>query len=375
MTQYNIKEATTSSDIDDFIQVPFSLYRNNPYWVPQLISESRKFFDKTKNPFYLHSEAKLFVARKNGQPVGRIAGIINNRHNKFHNERTGFFGFFDCPDDTGLAREMFSIVTEYIKVAGMDRLRGPANFTSNDEWGFLADSYDKPPVFMMPYNHPYYHKLAQQFGLTKIKDLLAYYLDDSKQIPPKAVRIAELIRKKHNVEVRKIDVSNFKKDLQIVREIYNDAWSKNWGFVPMTEEEIDHTADDFKKILDPDLVLFAFVNGKPAGFSLALPDLNPVFKAMNGKLFPFGLLKFLWHTKIKKSIDGIRFLALGLTQEFQKSGIDNIFYVDTYRNGTAKGYRWSEMSWILEDNIMMNRALLMMGAVPYKRYRIYEKKI
>jgi len=257
----------------------------------------------------------------------------------------------------------------------LDTLRGPANFSSNDDWGFLADGFDKPPVFMMPYNPRYYLNLAEQYGFTKAKDLLAYYMSDKTQIPEKAVRIAELVKRKHNIEVRTIDVSNFDSELQTVREIYNSAWSKNWGFVPMTEEEINHTADDFKKILDPDIVFLAFVDGKPAGFSLALPDLNPVFRAMNGKLFPLGLFKFLWHTKIKKSITGLRFLAMGVVHKYQKRGIDNIFYLDTYRNGTKKGYTWAELSWILEDNMLMNRVLTMIGAVPYKRYRLYDKKI
>ncbi len=323
----------------------------------------------------MHSEAKLFVARKNGKAVGRIAGIINNRHNKEHNEKTGFFGFFDCPNDSGLSRELFDAAAEYVKAAGMDTFRGPANFSSNDDWGFLIDRFDKMPVFMMPYNPPFYNDLAEKYGFAKAKDLLAYYIDDNTPIPQKAIRVAELIKRKHSIEVRTIDLSNFEKELQTVREIYNAAWSKNWGFVPMTEEEIDRVADDFKKILDPNLVFFAFVEGEPAGFSLALPDLNPVFKAMNGRLFPFGLLKFIWHTKIKKSIGGIRLLAMGVVHKFQKRGIDNIFYLDTYMNGVKSGYRWAELSWILEDNVLMNRSLLSIGAVPYKRYRIYDKKI
>jgi hypothetical protein len=375
LNEYSILEVESKADLNHFIEVPFEIYKNNHYWVPQLISESRKFFDKSQNPFFLHSEAKYFIAFKNGKSIARIAGIINNRHNEFHNEKIAFFGFFECPDDSELARALLDKVIEYAKSAGMNKIMGPANFSSNDDWGFLVDGYDKPPALMMPYSLPYYHELMLQNGFGKAKDILAYYIDDSKQIPEKAVRVAELIRKKHNVEVRTIDLNNFDKELQMVREIYNNAWSHNWGFVPMTEEEIDHTADDFKKILDPELVLLAFVNGKPAGFSLALPDLNPVFKAMKGKLFPTGIFKFIWHTKIKKSVKGVRLLAMGLTLEYQRSGIDNIFYIDTYRNGVNKGYRWAELSWILEDNVLMNRALLMIGAVPYKRYRLYEKGI
>jgi hypothetical protein len=375
MANYSITEVKTKSDLDDFIKIPFEIYKSNPYWVPQLISESRKFFDKKANPFFLHSDARFFIARMNGQPIARIAGIINNRHNEFHDEKTGFFGFFECPDDRGLAGELFDIASECVKNAGMETLRGPANYSSNDDWGWLVNAYDRLPVFQMPYNPPYYLELAEKYGFVKSKDLLAYYLDDSRGFPEKFVRVADRIRKKHNIEVRKIDMRNFDRELQIVREVYNAAWSRNWGFVPMTEEEILHTADDFKKVVDPDVVLFAFVNGKPAGFSLAMPDLNPVFRRMYGKLFPFGIFKFLWHTKIRHRIDGIRLMALGVIPEYQKSGIDSIFYVDTYNYGTTKGYHWVEMSWVLEDNLLMNRAAEMMGAHAYKRYRLYDKKL
>lgn len=375
MSHFKIIEVISNSDINDFIKVPFDIYQGNSSWVPQLISESRKLLNPHVNPFFLHSQAKYFLAKKDGRPVARIAGIINNRHNEFHEEKTGFFGFFDCPNDPALAADLFEMAANYARESGMSRLLGPANFSSNDDWGFLTDAFDKPPVFMMPYNPLYYLDLAEKSGFIKAKDLIAYYIDDKTQIPEKAIKIAEMVRRKHNIEVRKIDLSNFDKELVTVREIYNNAWSKNWGFVPMTEEEINHTAGDFKKILDPDIVFLAFVNGTPAGFSLALPDLNMVFKKMHGRLLPFGLFKFVWHTKIRKSVNGVRIMAMGVVHEFRKLGIDNVFYLDTYRHGVKKGYSWAELSWILEDNVLMNKALLMIGAVPYKRYRLYEKKL
>lgn len=375
MAKYTISEVKSKGELDEFIKVPFAIYKGNPNWVPQLISEYRKFFDKTKNPFFLHSDARFFIARQDSKPVARIAGIINNRHNEFNHEKTGFFGFFECPNDQGLANELFDAASESVKAAGMDIIRGPANYSSNDDWGWLTNAYDKPPVFQMPYNPAYYLELAEKYGFVKAKDLLAYYLDDSRGFPDKLIKIADRIRQKHSIEVRKIDMGHFERELRIVREVYNSAWSQNWGFVPMTEEEIMHTADDFKKIIDPDVVLFAFVNGKPAGFSLAMPDLNPIFYRMHGKLLPFGVFKFLWHLKIKHSITGIRLMALGIVPEYQKSGIDTVFYVDTYNYGTAKGYHWVEMSWVLEDNVLMTRAAELMGATPYKRYRLVEKRL
>jgi hypothetical protein len=372
---YQIKEALGKAGIDDFIKVPFWLYRNDPYWVPPLIAESRKFFDKNVNPFFLHSQAKFLIATKDGRPVGRIAGIINNRHNEFHNEKTGFFGFFECPNDIGLAGELYAAAAEYVKTNGLNILRGPANYSSNDDWGFLADGFDRSPVFQMPYNPPYYLELAEKSGFVKCKDLLAYWIDNTMPLPEKAIRVAELIRKRENITIRKIELANMKRDIEYIRQIYNAAWSKNWGFVPMTEQEFDHTANDLIKVIDPDIVFLAFVNDEPAGFSLSMPDYNMVFKKMKGRLFPFGFMKFIWNTRIVKSINGVRIMAMGIVHKYQKLGIDTIFYLDTYRNGVTKGYYWGEMSWILEDNQMMNRAAQMMGSSPYKRYRLYEKPI
>jgi hypothetical protein len=375
VSSFSINVASSKTEIDDFIKVPFSVYKGDQYWVPMLISESRKFFDRKINPFFLHSDAKFFVAKKDGRPVARIAGIVNNRHNEFNKEKTGFFGFFECPNDVELAKELYAVAAEYVKTAGLNIFRGPANYSSNDDWGFLADGFNSLPVFQMPYNPPYYLELAEKCGFAKCKDLLAYRIDNKKGFPEKAIRVAELIRKRENILVRKIDMSKFEKELTYFRQIYNEAWSQNWGFIPMTEPELDHLAQDFKKIIDPNIVFFAFVHDEPAGFSISMPDLNVVFKKMNGRLFPTGLFKYLWHTKIRRSIDHIRIMALGVVPKYQKFGIDSIFYIDTYRHGIANGYYWGEMSWILEDNAMMNRAAQMMGGTAYKRYRLYEKPV
>lgn len=375
MSAYQIKEAVDKAGINDFIKVPFNLYRHDKYWVPQLISESRKFFNREINPFFLHSEAKFFVAYQDNKPVGRIAGIINNRHNQVHEEKIGFFGFFECPNDVGLAEELYNTAASYLKIAGLTAMRGPANYSSNDDWGFLADGFNSSPVFQMPYNPQYYLELAEKCGFAKCKDLLAYWIDNTIPLPEKAIKVAEMIRKRENIQIRQIDLKHLERELEFVRQIYNAAWSKNWGFVPLTEEELMHTADDLRKILDPNIVFLAFVNGEPAGMSLSVPDYNIVFKKMKGRMFPFGIFKFLWHTKIAHTINGARIMAMGIVPKFQKLGLDTIFYLDTYRNGIANGYYWGEMSWILEDNQMMNRAAQMMGTKPYKRYRLYEKPL
>lgn len=375
MTAYKIKEILDPQGMNDFIKVPFIIYREDPYWVPLLKSDLRRFFDRNVNPFFRHSSARFFVAYKNNQPIARIAGIINNRHNEFHGEKTGFFGFFECPDDHGLAAELFDAAAETAINAGMQTLRGPANYSSNDDWGFLLEGFDQMPVFQMPYNPSYYLKLAESCGFAKCKDLFAYYIDHLTPLPENSLRLEKIIKRRSRILVRSIDMKHFDRELEYVRQIYNAAWSKNWGFVPMTEEEIEHVAADFIKVVDPSIVFLAFVDDEPAGFSLTMPNLNPVLKRMNGRLFPLGLAKFLWHTKIKRSVDSVRIMATGVVHKFQKIGIDNIFYVETYRVGRSRGYKWGELSWILEDNHLINRALTDLGARLYKRYRLYEKPL
>jgi hypothetical protein len=249
------------------------------------------------------------------------------------------------------------------------------NFSTNDEVGFLIEGFDSYPLFMMTYNPPYYIDLCEKLCLKKAEDLLAYYIDENSQPSERIRNVVEKIRSRSRVKIRKINLNDFANELEVVRTIYNSAWSRNWGFVPMTPEEFQHTADDFKKIIEPELVLLAFIDNEPAGFSLALPDYNQVFRRMNGRLFPTGLLKFIYYTKIKRIINGARILTLGIVPKYQKIGLDMILFYDTFVKGPSIGYRWGELSWILERNALMNKAAETMGARPYKRYRIYEKPL
>ncbi len=370
-----IREVQTKNDLRKFIKLPFKLYRNDQHYVPHLISDRKKFLNKQINPFFQHGRVSYFVAYKDDILVGRIAGIVNDLHNEFHDERTGFFGFFDCINDNDVASGLLRAAEDFVKSEGMDTIRGPANFSSNDEMGLLVEGFDSLPSFMMVYNPAYYLDLYDKLGLKKVEDLLAYYIDDKSAPSDRVQRIVRKIRSRNRITIRKIDMNDFENDLDIVRTIYNSAWSKNWGFVPMTAEEFRHTADDFRKIVDPDIVLLAFVDNEPAGFCLALPDYNPVFKKMNGRLFPLGLFKFLYYTKVKRIITGLRLVTMGVVHKYQKLGLDMIFFVDTYNEGRRKGYRWAELSWILERNTLMNKGAVDMGARPYKRYRVYEKPL
>jgi len=358
-----------------FIKLPWLIYRKDANWVPPLLVERKEFLNRQENPFFRHADVILFLAEKNGQVVGRIAGIVNHNHIKTHNEKAGFFGLFECVNDREVAKALLDSVRDWLKSQGMEIMRGPANFSSNEDWGFLLEGFDSAPVIMMPYNPPYYLELVESYGMSKAKDLYAYFIDETVPTPSRVVRMAEGIRRKEGVNVRSLNMKEFDREVARIKQVYNSAWSKNWGFVPMTEEEFDHLAKNLKQIVDPHMAFIAEVEGKPAGFSLALPDFNQVLARLNGKLFPFGIFKLLWHTKVKNKIDGVRIITMGVVPEYQRRGIDTVFYVETYNVGVGRGYKWAEMSWILEDNVLMNRMLELLGAKLYKKYRIYEIKI
>jgi GNAT superfamily N-acetyltransferase len=377
----NVKLVQTKGDLMEFIRFPWHIYKNDPFWVPPLIVERKEFLDRRKNPFFKHAEVIFYMAKRNGQTVGRIAGIVNHNHIEYHQERAGFFGLFECVKDYEVAKALLETVLEWLKSKGMKIMRGPANFSSNEEWGFLVEGFDSRPVIMMGYNPPYYLDFMENYGLVKTKDLYAYFIDESLPPPERVVRMAENIRKKEKIKIRNINMKEFKNEVERIKQIYNSAWSKNWGFIPMTDEEFDHLAKNLKQIVDPYMVFIAEVDSKPAGFSLALPDFNQVLARLNGRLFPFGILKLLWHTKIRNKLirrihrNGVRIITMGIVPEFQKRGIDTVFYVETYNVGVKRGYTWAEMSWVLEDNTLMNRVLELLGARLYKKYRIYEIKI
>ncbi len=375
MSSIDIIEAKDRSDLNKFIKLPLRLYRNEKYYVPHLISERKAFFDRDKNPFFEHARAKYFLAIKKGKAVGRIAGIVNDLHNDFHNEKAGFFGFLDCIDELDVAGTLMKSAEDYVRDEGMELIRGPMNFSTNDEVGLLIDGFDSLPTFMMPYNPPYYISLYEKLGLKKAENLIAFYLDDSSPISERRLKIVEKMRARSRIKTRTIRMNEFESELEIIRTIYNSAWSKNWGFVPMTEEEFQHTADDFKKLVDPDLVFIAFVDDEPAGFILGLPDYNPIFKKMNGRLIPTGIFKFLYYTKVNKIMHRLRVLTMGVVHKYQKLGLDAIFFVDIYNAGRRNGYNCAELSWILENNTMMVKTAENMGAKPYKKYRIYEKTL
>ncbi len=373
MNQITILPVSNKKDLMTFIKFPWKIYKDDPYWVPPLLLDMKNLLNKTKNPFFNHSEADFFLAKRNGDIVGRIAAILNNPHNKIHNEKTGFFGFFECINDEQVSAALLNTAKEWVQSKDMTQLRGPMNYSVNDTAGFLSEGFNSSPAIMMTYNPKYYLDLMDKAGFSKIKELYAYTFNRDMPIPERFIKFANKTLEDPSIKLRTINMKEFDKEVSIIQEIYNDAWQNNWGAVPMTSEEFRHAAKDLKTAVDPDIVFVAEVNGEPAGFSLALPDYNEIFKDINGRLFPFGLIKLLLN---KKKIKGIRVITLGVKQKFQKKrGLAPAFYYETYVRGKNKGYSVGEFSWILDDNVLMNRAIEALGATLYKKYSIYEKAV
>ncbi len=365
-------EFIEQNQLTKFVKFAFEIYKDDPYWVPPLTSEKKSILNKKKNPFFKDADIALFMAKKDGKYVGRIAAIQNHTHNRIHNENIGFFGFFECINDQEVANKLLDTAKEWLNKKGCEAMRGPASPSSNDEYGLLIEGFDDSPRVMMSYNPKYYMDLMDNYGLKKEKDLYAWKIENDKLLKSdKLVRVAEIAKKRSKLNIREIDMKNFKAELDNVKYVYNKAWAPNWGFVPMTEEEIDQLAKEFKMIVEPSLVLFGEIEGQIVGFAFVVPDYNEVFKEMNGKLFPFNWLKLLR----KKDYKWARIITLGLVPEFQKRGLDSVFYYEITKRAEAIGILLGEASWILEDNDMMNRGAEAMNGTLYKKYRIYQTPI
>lgn len=366
-----INHVKSKKDWKDFLQLPFSIYKGNPYWVPPLLNEVKDSLDKEKNPFWEHAERELFLAKQNDKAVGRIVAIIDDNHNSFHQEKTGFFGFFECVKDYEVAKSLFDLARNWCKERGMEIFRGPVNPSMNDECGFLLEGFDKPPTIMMPYTQAYYLEFARIYGLNKAKDLYAL-IKEGAGIPERIEKMIERTRERTGVKIRPFEMKKFERDAQFLKDIYNSAWEKNWGFVPMTDKEMDLAAKKLKQFIEPELVLFAEIDNKPIGVTVTVPDINQVLKKLNGRLGPIEILKFLYY---KKKIDGVRSLIGGVIKEYRNTGIIALLYYETEKRAVKLGYKWCELGWNLEDNDLINRFDLAVGGKIYKKYRICEMKI
>jgi len=361
------------SDLAEFIRFPLRLYRSSNYYVPHIEMERKAFFNSSRNPFYSHADVALFIVRSGkGETLGRISAHIDHHFNAVHGGRTGHFGFFDCFEEGEQAALLVESAANYLRDRGMTSILGPLNFTTNDEVGTLVKGFDGVPFLMMPYNYPYYGPLLEQCGFQKAKDLFAYYLTYSGETPDFVRKTSARARKSKRISIRPLNLRRFKDEMTLIKKIYNDAWEKNWGFVPLTDEQINHLARDLKPLINPELVYFAFVDGEPAGFFMALPDYNVLFKKMNGRLLPFGVFRLLFG---RRKINRLRVLTMGVARTFRHFGIEMVMIDEIYRRGPENGFAYGELSWILEDNDVMNRIARRLCGEPYRVYRAYHKTL
>ncbi len=371
----SIIEVKSNRDKKRFIDFPHELYKDDPNYVPEIYIGQKELLSEKKNPFFRHSKVQLYLAYQNEEIVGRIAAIRNNEYNNFANANVGFFGLFDVIENYEVAKVLLDTANQWVKNEKLDAVLGPTNFSTNDTAGLLVEGFDRPPVVMMTYNKPYYVTFLEQYGFVSQMDLLAYHVTEQ-TVNTKSVRIANMLGErleKKGITVRSVNMKNFKTEVNTICDIYQNAWDKNWGFVPPTKAEFNHLAEGLKMVVDPDFALIAEDKGKAVAFALAVPDINIIARTIKkGRLLPTGIFKLLFQ---KKKIKRLRIILLGVLEGYRKMGIEGIFYARIISRGMEKGYNEAEASWILDNNEMMKKGVEGANMVPYKRYRIYEKKI
>lgn len=370
MQSIQVIEVKTGKRRDTFIKFPFSLYSENPFYVSPLIKDLKEQFSD-KNPFSNHAKARYFIAEKDGKCAGRIISIINQRHIQFCHEKAGFFGFFECINDAGVSSALLNKASEELRGEGLEIIRGPMNFSTNEECGFLINNFEAHPMLMTPYNMPYYGNLMENYGLQKAKDLYAYIYDIKESLPEKVLRVAA-IAEKRGITVRRLNKKKFSDEMKAFKEVYNAAWENNWGFIPLTDKEIDYLGNRLRQIVVPELTLIAEDNGAPVGFLGLLPDFNFVLKHMKGKINPITIIKALYYSR---KIKDLRLLLLGIKKEYRNRGVDALLFREGFSGIKKGGYERIEFSWVLEDNVAVQRIIEMLGGQLYKTYRIYEKKL
>ncbi len=360
-----------------FVDLPFRLYRDDPNWVAPFRTDLTRQLDPARGPFFDHGRARYFLARRDDRVVGRISAHVDRAFNMFHADEPeaaagGFWGFFECDDDPDAACALFDAAAGWLAGQGMSSMLGPASFSLNDQAGLLVDGFAAPPMIEMTYNPPYYRRLVESAGFTKAQDLFAYRLESTAEPPADLVALARSAETLFTF--RTVRMRDFDAELERFLRVYNAAWERNWGFSPMTEREIRHHAKQLKPVLDPNLVIVGERGGETVAVGLTIPNVNEEIIRMHGRYSPAGLARLLWRAK-RRRWESCRVYILGVRREFRESGIGAHLYLDTLAAVRHGGYRWGEMSWILESNDAMNRAIRHMGGTVYKTYRMYQRPI
>ena len=371
MADIAIQPVETRSQQQRFIRLPWRIYADDPCWIPPVIMSQQELLGFRKHPFYERSKSQSFLATRGGRDVGRITAIVNAGHIDRYKEQRGFFGFFECDEDTAASRALFQAAGDWLHAQGMTCIRGPANPSLNYECGLLIEGFDTPPFFMMTHNRPWYAQLVEDAGFGKIEDMFAFWGETSMLggLDPKLVTMVEGVKERFGVTIRPLDRRRFADEVRTFLHIYNESLGGTWGFVPLTSGEIDHMAASLKYLIEPELTLVAEVEGKPVGAVFCLLDYNPRIKAIDGRLFPFGFLRLLWN---KKAIKRLRAISTNVIPEYQAWGIGLVLMNGLYERFMKWGLREVEFSWVLESNYLSRRTLERGGALVTKKYRIYQ---
>lgn len=364
-----IENVSGRRDLRRFIEYPYRKYRGDPLWVPPLLISEWEKFDPKRNPFFHHARVDLYLAYRDGKPVGRIGAIDDDNHNRTHGDNLLFFGFFEAEDEA-VSSELLATVEGRARQLGRDLVRGPANPSMNDGSGFQIDAFDTVPYLMMPQNPAEYPQFVEAAGYRKAMDLYAWHFDVEQGPSERLSRLAGRIRSRERLEVRPVDMKRLQREAGILKTVYNEAWERNWGFVKYTDAEFDHLVDELKLILDPELALFLEIDGDIAAIAIAVPDVNQVLLGLRGRLLPFGILKLLNRNRL---IDRARLPILGVMPEYRNRGLELVLIDEIAKRGAKRGLRKGECSWVLETNSAMNRGIEASGGQLYKTYRLYQK--
>ena len=374
MNSIAVSQVTTAADRDAFIKFPWQIYRDDPAWVPPLLLERKEFLDRKKHPFFEHGDAALFLARAGGKIVGRIMASDDPNYNALHQSNVGCFGLFESVDDPAVAGALFEAAAAWLREKGRTEIMGPIDYSTNYVCGLLVEGFEFPPTLLTAHNPAYYAALLEGLGFSKTMDFYAWWFSEPERAAKRLRRLAAGLEKRHSAVIRSGDLKNFSVEAQRIREIYNEAWKENWGFVPFTEKEFEFLAKELKQLVVPEFTLIAEVGGEPVGFILCVPDINVAFKKINGRLttygIPIGLAKLLYH---KSRIRTARLIALGVKPKYRRGGIAEMLVLRIIEDAMIKRGFTGELSMTLENNHLINRFLAAIGAKKYKTYRIYQR--
>jgi hypothetical protein len=378
MASVSIRPVRNRRDLKRFVKLPFRLHRESERWVPPLVFERMQFLDRKKNPWFEHGEAEYFLAERNGEPVGRITAHVDRRWDEYQGGRDAMFGFFEAAEDPEVVRALFGAAGEWAQARGRERLLGPMDFTTNDEIGILIEGFERQPMILEPWHPPYYQRLIEAEGFGKAMDVLMWELrmgelKEGERVDPSIHAAAEKALHDEGITIRNMRKRDMADEVRRFMDVYNEAWGDNWGFVPITDAEVEFQAKNLKQVLDEEWTFMAEKDGEVVGAALTLPDINQVLAGMNGRLLPFGWARFLLG---KRKIDRLRVFALGVKHDYRHTGVAAGLYLEHIKMAALPDkIHWGEMGWILETNKPMNRAMEGMGGKVVKKYRLYERPL